>query len=242
MNLCVDQGNSRIKIAVFDGNRLVDTYLFKRFESSLADEIFRAYPIEHAIFCSVSVENTAVRSWLAAHLENYMELSYQTPIPLINTYSTPQTLGNDRLAAAVGAYSLGAGNPLLVIDAGSAITYDLVSADGQYIGGNIAPGMKMRFSALHDYTSSLPYVEPSENDTYELTGKDTRKAILNGVMNGILYEMEGYIRHYREIYPNLSVFLTGGNFSYFHNRLKITTFAERNLVLIGLNRILEYNV
>ena len=195
MNLCVDQGNSRIKIAVFDGNRLVDTYLFKRFESSLADEIFRAYPIEHAIFCSVSVENTAVCSWLATHLENYMELSYQTPIPLINTYSTPQTLGNDRLAAAVGAYSIGAGNPLLVIDAGSAITYDLVSADGQYIGGNIAPGMKMRFSALHDYTSSLPYVEPSENDTYELTGKDTRKAILNGVMNGILYEMEGYIRH-----------------------------------------------
>lgn len=242
MNLCVDQGNSRIKIAVFDGNQIIDSYLFKRFDPSLADEIFRTYPIEHAIYCSVCVKDTEVRSWLNTHLGNYLELSSKTSIPLINSYSTPETLGNDRLAAAIGAHSICKEHPLLVIDAGSAITYDLVSADGQYLGGNIAPGMRMRFRSLHDYTSSLPYVEPNENDAYELTGKDTRTAILNGVMKGILFEMEGYIMHYKETYPDLCVFLTGGNFSYFHNRLKITTFAERNLVLIGLNRILEYNV
>ena len=149
-------------------------------------------------------------------------------------------LGKDRIAAVVGAYHYQPGRNLLVIDAGTCITYEVVEAAGRYIGGNISPGMTTRFKALEHYTSKLPYVE--ETDDVPCIGQSTEEAIQAGVVNGIVYEMDGFIEQMKQKYPDIFVFLTGGHSFYFESRLKNSIFADINLVMTGLNRILEYNV
>ena len=161
-------------------------------------------------------------------------------LPIRIGYETPHTLGRDRIAAVVGAQSLRPGSNILVIDAGTAITYELLEASGLYVGGNISPGMTTRFRALHHFTQKLPLV--SEPEEVLLVGVSTESAIQAGVVNGIVLEMDGYIDLLRLKYPGLLVFLTGGHSFYFERRLKNRIFADINLVLIGLNRILEYNV
>ncbi|MCD8193274.1 MAG: type III pantothenate kinase, partial [Tannerellaceae bacterium] len=155
-------------------------------------------------------------------------------------YQTPHTLGKDRLAAAVGANYLQPGKDLLIIDAGTAITYEVVEAAGIYTGGNISPGMTTRFRALNHFTEKLPLV--AEKEDIPPIGYNTETAIQAGVVNGIIYEMDGYINDLRVKYPGLLVFLTGGHSFYFERRLKNSIFADINLVMTGLNRILEYNV
>ena len=166
-------------------------------------------------------------------------LSADTPIPIKIGYGTPRTLGADRLAAAVAAKEMYPGKNLLIIDAGTAITYDFLSQDGIFTGGNITPGKQMRFESLHNQTARLPLVD--ENGDCPLTGYDTPSAIRGGVMRGIAYEMNGYIRDYKKIYPDLSVLLTGGDAPLFEQELEGKYTAERHLVLKGLNRILYYN-
>ena len=163
----------------------------------------------------------------------------QTPAPVAVLYRTPATLGPDRLAAVVGAVTLQPGRPLLVVDAGTCVTYELVDAAGRYVGGNISPGLDMRLSALREHTARLPLVAPMGD--IPAMGYDTETAIRAGVVRGIQFEIEGYIRHYREKYPDLFVFLTGGNRLNFDTRLKNCIFADKYLVPRGLDRILEYN-
>ncbi|MGL4492132.1 MAG: type III pantothenate kinase, partial [Tannerellaceae bacterium] len=155
-------------------------------------------------------------------------------------YKTPNTLGRDRLAAVVGAHSIKPGHNLLVIDAGTAITYEFLNAEGCYMGGNISPGMKTRFKALNYYTQKLPLLN-EDGDTPDL-GDSTETAIRSGVVNGVVFEIDGYINSLRSKYSDLFVFLTGGHSFYFERRLKNSIFADINLVLIGLNTILDYNV
>ena len=162
-----------------------------------------------------------------------------TPIPIGNDYSTSATLGMDRLAAAVGAWSMGVGKDLLVIDAGTAITYDFVSASGVYKGGNIAPGIWLRFRSLHEHTGALPMVEA--RGVVPMLGNDTETAIRSGVLNGIRHEMEGYIDELGSLFPSLLVFLTGGDVDFFDIKIKRRIFAVPDLVLRGLARIVEFN-
>ena len=166
-------------------------------------------------------------------------LTASTPVPIKNDYSSPSTLGMDRLAAAVGAWSIEPGHDMLVIDAGTAITYDFVSASGVYKGGNIAPGKDLRFKSLHEHTGALPLVE--DNGVVPMLGNDTETAIRSGVLNGIRYEMEGYIEKMGCLFPSLLVFLTGGDAESFDIKAKRRIFALPNLVLRGLVRIVEYN-
>lgn len=168
-----------------------------------------------------------------------MKLTYQTPLPIKNLYETPQTLGCDRLAAVVGAVTLQPGRDILIIDAGTCITYELVDANSFYYGGNISPGLGMRLKALNHYTGKLPLVQPE--GCMPMIGKDTETAIRAGVKKGIEYEIEGYIRNLRYKYPELLVFLTGGDDFSFDTNLKNCIFADKFLVLKGLNRILDYN-
>jgi type III pantothenate kinase len=170
-----------------------------------------------------------------------------TPVPIVNKYDTPHTLGQDRLAAAVGAKSLCPNENLLIIDAGSAITYDFVTDKGEYMGGNIAPGIKMRFTILQRMTKKLPLVETEENELIPLFGKNTRDAIAAGVIRGIAYEVKGYMRTLREKMDHFHTFLTGGNAPYILNNVRTSRTEkreiryEKNLVLIGLNTILIHN-
>ena len=194
----------------------------------------------------VNIE-AAVVNTLHRRSQHFVLFDHNTPVPIVNRYDTPQTLGQDRLAAAVGAESLCPDENLLIIDAGSAITYDFVSDKGEYMGGNIAPGLKMRLTMLQRMTKKLPLVEVEENELIPLFGKNTRDAIAAGVIRGIAYEVKGYMRTLSEKVPHFQTFLTGGNAPYILNNVRTSRTekrdirVEKNLVLIGLNTILIFN-
>jgi type III pantothenate kinase len=168
-----------------------------------------------------------------------LRLSPDTPVPITNRYRTPQTLGSDRLAAVIGASSLKPGHDLLIIDAGTCITYEVIDARGNYWGGNIAPGMQMRLRALHEFTGRLPLVE-AEGDVPGM-GYSTETAIRSGVLRGMKYEIEGYIKSMRSKFPHLLVFLTGGDRINFDTNIKNIIFTDRYIVPRGLNKILDFN-
>lgn len=243
MNLTIDQGNSRTKVALFDDNgRIVKNFIYKSFAASDVDKLFSLYPITNSIISSVVNIEPAVVNTLHRHSKRFVLFDHDTPIPIRNGYNSPETLGQDRLAAAVGAAYICPKQNILIIDAGSAITYDFVSAEGEYVGGNIAPGIKMRLTMLHRMTKKLPLVEVEENELLPLFGKTTRDAIAAGVIRGIVYEVKGYIRSLNAQLKQLTVVLTGGNAPFIANNSRNTSFQlEKNLVLIGLHQILEYN-
>lgn len=239
MNLTIDQGNTAIKIGVFEGDNLVSTLRFDRLDEKQIDQLLDEYPIEAAILSTVGNTSKIALDYLQKACRRFVRLSAQTPVPLVNQYGTPATLGVDRLASCVGANFLLPDTNLLVVDMGTCITLDVVTADGRFLGGNISPGMAMRFKALHQYTSALPLVDP--DDDVPLFGNNTREAILSGVVQAIVYELEGYCENLSRKYPNLSLYLTGGDAFFFEKRLKSSIFVNPNLLLVGLNRILQFN-
>jgi type III pantothenate kinase len=195
--------------------------------------------LSKAILSSVKTVDEELLQFLREQFDFFVELDHQTKLPIANLYETPETLGKDRLAAAVGANELFPDQNILIIDAGTAITYDLVSENNEFLGGNISPGMQMRYKALNQYTGKLPLVEYS--DDFELVGGNTVDAIRAGVQNGIVYEMNGTIDSFNRIYENLQIVMTGGDSIFFDKILNYTIFVHFNLTLIGLNRILEHN-
>ena len=166
-------------------------------------------------------------------------LDADTPLPVKIEYGTPETLGRDRIAGVVGAFYEKPDCNVLIIDAGTAITYDLLLKPGIFAGGNIAPGVKMRLKALHHFTGKLPLIEKIGD--FPLMGTNTETAIRAGVIQGILFEIEGYIRKLKTVYPDLFIFLTGGDAFLLAEKLKTPIFVDKNIVLKGLNRILYYN-
>lgn len=241
MNLCIDQGNSSTKVAVFSGDELIYTEQISQSEHERIITIFENYKIKHSILSTVTQLNDRLNEFLLRNSERYVILDHLTSLPIINHYKTPETLGKDRLAAVVGAVSLLPETDILVVDAGTAITYDFIDASGVYHGGNIAPGLSLRAKSLFEFTQNLPLVEIVP-DIVELMGNDTYSAIQAGVLYGVVFEIDGYVERLMLKYPKLSVFLTGGSSFYFENKLKNRIFANENLVLIGLNQILHNNV
>jgi len=241
MNLVIDQGNTICKLAFFERiDEPVDVMTCPELVVPFLEELISHRHLEACILSSVKILSPEITAFLEANIPCFLLLTYQTPLPIGNFYQTPRTLGLDRIAAAVGAWSLQPGKTLLIIDMGTAVTYDLVRDDGVYLGGNIAPGVHLRLKALNQFTDQLPLVAP-ESDFLQI-GNDTQTAILGGVMQGIVYEVNGYFSDLQRRYSNLFVFLTGGDLFYFDGKLKNSIFACKNLVLIGLNRILQYNV
>lgn len=235
MNIVIDQGNTSIKVALFDGHELIDTF---RYQSLCMDDVFDLlgrFSPQYGILCSVGEFDKALTEILNQELNLFTELNADTPLPIRIEYKTPQTLGKDRVAAVIGAQIRHKGSNLLVIDAGTAITYDFLNSEGVYKGGNISPGMDIRFKALHQFTKRLPMLD-EEGDIPPL-GYDTTSAIRAGVVNGIIREMDSYIDEYQKKY-NVLTFLTGGHSIYFADKLKNRIFADGNLVLKGLNEIL----
>lgn len=253
-NLVIDQGNSVCKWAFFENLSRAKTdyaslavaeplavlYTHKP-EELPAENVFEQFKPRAAIYSSVlnhsdDFKYEAIRQKIA----DCFRFDSSTPLPIKNNYYQPEQLGADRLAAALGAWTLAPGKSSLIVDLGTAITYDLLSADGLYEGGNIAPGIYLRMKALHENTKALPMPEISPDDFPEF-GKDTQTAIKAGVLQGILHEINGYITQHQRKYPELLTFLTGGDLIYFVGKLKSGIFARPNLVLTGLHRILiEY--
>lgn len=242
MNLCIDQGNSRTKVALFreDGS-IAKNLMYKSFTSADVERLFSLYPIRDSIVSSVVNIDPAVVNVLHRLSTRFILFDHKTPLPLRNCYQTPDTLGQDRIASAVGASYICPKQNLLIVDAGSAITYDFVSAEDGYLGGNIAPGVKMRLTVLRQMTKKLPAVEVEENTLIPLFGKTTREAIAVGVVRGIIFEVKGYMRTLAEQGTPFVTFVTGGNAPYILGSLQEEAQFEPHLVLIGLNCILEYN-
>ena len=235
-NLCIDIGNSSVKAAVFDSKGMT---FHTRLESHNLSElvpIAEQYNITRCIVSSTCGYTETDKVILQDICANTIYFDGSTPIPIKNLYSTPETLGPDRLAAAIGAY-FEMQQDLVIIDAGTAITYDIVTSNGEYLGGNISPGTEMRLKALHDYTAKLPVV--SEKGYLPQYGTDTETAIRCGVIHGISYEIQQFICEMILKFPNLVVFLTGGDNIDFEENIKKRIFVDRYLVLKGLNIVLN---
>ena len=239
MNLIIDIGNSIAKIAVFDEGQMVEICRDNNQSLDSLPMLCNKYSIQKGIIASVITISETIREQLKKLPFSIMELNYRTPVPVSVHYKTPETLGMDRLAATVGANYLKPNKDILVIDAGTCITYDFIDKAGNFHGGNISPGMRMRFKALNILTDKLPEVSPEGEKP--LYGKTTETAIRSGVIHGIELEISGYIQQLQKNYPELLVFLTGGDDFSFDTKLKSVIFADSFLVLKGLNRILEYN-
>ena len=242
MRLIIDQGNTATKLYTAIGNEITDCVVTENDEmleyvrSRIANDSFDA-----AIYSSVRREyDKRLINVMSRKIPHIVCMGPTTHTPIEIAYRTPETLGCDRIAAAVGAWTQQPGHPLLVVDAGTAITYDLVSAHGKFIGGNIAAGIEMRLRALHDHTGRLPLVK--SDGELPLLGYDTQTAIRAGALQGAAYELEGYIAACEAENPGLLVFLTGGDAERLATIIKRAIFVDRNLVPKGLNRILEYNV
>ena len=242
MNLCIDQGNSRTKVALFreDGS-IAKNLMYKSFASADVERLFSLYPIGDSIVSSVVNIDPAVVNVLHRLSTRFILFDHKTPLPLRNCYQTPETLGQDRIASAVGASYICPKQNLLIVDAGSAITYDFVSAEEGYLGGNIAPGVKMRLTVLRQMTKKLPAVEVEENAFIPLFGKNTHEAMAAGVIRGIIFEVKGYMRALTDQGTPFVTFVTGGNAPYILGNLQTEVRHEPHLVLKGLNGILEFN-
>lgn len=237
MNLVVDIGNTLVKLAVFDGNHLLETIIEKQLKESLIDTLFQKYNIQKGIFSSVRAKGSGE---ILLKKYNFLQLTYKTPLPLAINYKTPETLGIDRIAAVMGAKSNFENTDLLVIDIGTCITYDFLNSKNEYLGGAIAPGFQMRFKALHHFTGKLPLVNFNK-DNLKLIGNTTETSIISGVYNGMKNEIEGTINSYLSQYDTLNIVVTGGDINLFDLEPKNRIFADDFLVLKGLNKILNYN-
>lgn len=239
MNICIDIGNTLTKTAVFDGDALVHFYSSTTFGIEELRRTIKLYPAENAIVSSVGDENPGFNKEIESVLKKVVFLNSGTQVPVKNLYQTPETLGKDRLAAVVGANFLYPERNILVIDAGSAVTFDFINAEAEYKGGNIAPGLTMRFRALHEFTHRLPLLGPAED--IPVLGRNTSEAIIAGVQNSMVFETDAYIGELSQVHERLLTLITGGDAKFFDNKLKNTIFVIPNLVLIGLNRILNFN-
>ncbi len=238
--LIIDIGNSSAKVALFEGDILAEYVHAEHHELIyLLVEKARNATITSAIISSVIPLSEAIEESIASLPFPCLRMSAKLKMPFRIAYKTPDTLGADRLAAVAEACLRMPGHDLLVIDSGTAITYDIITADGVYLGGNISPGIEIRLKSLHQYTGKLPLVD-KEGERVTI-GNTTETAIREGVLQGVSYEIEGYMNYYEQKYPHLFVFLTGGGVNFLDNRTKSRTFADGLLVLKGLNRILMLN-
>jgi type III pantothenate kinase len=240
INLVIDIGNSRTKIALFNQHDLMFNVSIDHLTVDHLQMLKDEHPqLNKAILSTVKPDDNELNQFLSGNFDFFTELDHHTRLPIENLYETPETLGKDRLAAAVGANELFPNQNLLVIDAGTAITYDLISEKNQYMGGNISPGLEMRFKALNQFTGRLPLI--SYSDVFQPIGRNTTDAIRAGVQNGILYEIAQTIDLFNRNYQNLQIIMTGGDSIFFDKKLNYSIFVNFNLTLIGLNRILEHN-
>ncbi len=241
MNLVIDIGNTRTKFALFNRGELMISVPVDEFLPEHVNILKNEHPsLNNVIISSVKDFSSELKKKLETEFECFIELDGKTPIPIENQYASKSTLGKDRIAAVVGANHLYPNKNILVIDAGTAITYDIITKNNTYLGGNISPGIDMRFKALNQFTGKLPLVCLSEENYQYGTSTDT--AIIAGVQNGVVHEVEGVIEHFNNNYKELEIILTGGNADFFDKKLKNSFFVNLNLVTIGLNNILEYNI
>ena len=240
MNLIIDAGNTSVKLAVFDNNQLISEQqvLLDQFTADLQNLLERHPGISHCIISSVSFLDPEDVAILTDKFQ-VIHVCHKLKTPFKNQYTSPETLGADRIALAAAAVLHYPKQNSLIVDAGTCITYDMVTSKGAYVGGAISPGLLMRYQAMHYFTARLPELEPS--DFPDFIGDTTERSMHSGVINGLCHEIEGVIGQYETRYEHLTVILTGGDAQFLSNRLKKAIFAHSNFLLEGLNFLLEFN-
>ena len=241
MNLIVDAGNTYVKVAVFQGDKLVFHESFEKeiFQKKI-EKLLKKYPeIDQMITSSVTKLDNRVKQFVEKLDVKALQLTHKTKVPFQNDYTTPETLGVDRIALIVAAVTQYPKTNVLVIDAGTCITYDFKTSDEIYLGGGISPGIQLRYKTLNLLTANLPLLEPKLPDHF--IGNSTESAIHSGVTLGVITEIDGIIERYKGQFEHLTVILTGGDTNFLAKRLKNTIFANSKFLLQGLNTILEYN-
>jgi type III pantothenate kinase len=239
MNLVLDFGNTRIKSGIFNKAQLVETGACQSPEELLA-KLRHLKNISHCLVASVNDNHVQVLEECRSRF-NTILFEAGTPVPIKNLYGSALTLGSDRLAAAVGSHTLYPDKNVLTIDAGTCIKYNFVNAHNEYLGGAISPGIPMRLKAMHEYTRRLPLVE-FDRDYQKLTGATSRESILSGALIGAACEVDAMIARYRDAYQGLVAVVTGGDAPYLSAQLKSRFFTNQNILLVGLNAILNYNL
>jgi type III pantothenate kinase len=243
INLCLDAGNSRIKIGIFEGRSLKETYIIAADDVATVKRLLSDTPIKKAMIGAVGVDSKVIHE--VSRNVNCIQASVKLKAPITNAYSTPSTLGIDRWAGAIGASQLFPKKSLMIIDSGTCTTTDWVSASGEFQGGRIAPGLAMRLKAMHHYTSKLPEIAFEPSEIIPSIGNSTRLAMLSGAVNGLVDEVSGCIHEWEEKETGIIV-TTGGDGAFLEKRLKSSKFAaqifnEPHLVLLGLNELLLLN-
>jgi len=238
MNLIIDIGNSSTKFAIFDGKNKVTSFHTRGISCEKVEKSLAPYKITKAIISSVRNTPEFVFDLLTVNIPFVHILTSRSKLPFTIEYETPDTLGTDRIAAVAGAYELFGASNVLIIDAGTAITYDFL-AGSKYKGGNISPGLNLRFRALHRFTGKLPLVPLKES--YTFPGKNTTDAIAAGVISGVIYEINEYIRTFEKDHSDIRIVLTGGESSFLKDKIGYRATYMPDIVLDGLNFILEYN-
>lgn len=239
LHLVLDFGNTCIKAGSFSGTKMQEVRIYANIEELLKDVEF-VNKHNHAIVCSVT--NDHLKFTECFKKVTSIVFTSETIIPIENLYKSNTTLGSDRLAASIGAFSLYPNTNVLCIDCGTCIKYNFVSAKNSYLGGGISPGLKMRFAALNHFTNKLPLVNLEENYD-KLVGENTNESILSGVIIGTTKEIEGIIEEYSLKYPDIKIVITGGDGNFFAKHLKKNSiFTHPDLVLIGLNNILSFTL
>ena len=239
MNLVLDIGNSYIKIALFEKSELIQKFQFSdNFEKNILETLSN-YEIKYSIISNVGkIENTIIE--LLNNTTNLLFLSNQLKFPFKNLYNSKNTLGQDRLALVSAAAFKFPKDNVLIIDAGSCITYDFKNFKNEYLGGGISPGISMRFKSLNSFTANLPLI--SSTNSFKLVGDTTKSSLISGVMNGTVSEINGIIKQYFEEFKNIKIILTGGDSNFLRKRIKNSIFADQNFLLKGLNKLLEDNI
>lgn len=237
-NLCVDFGNTNVKLSIYQEELEVYYYKDKSLSQNKIHELFEGFNIENTIISSTRDLEDGFIQHLKSH-SHLIFLDHNTKIPIKNNYETPKTLGKDRLAAVIGAHKIFAKDTCVVVDAGTCITMDVIDNNGIYHGGNISPGIYMRRQAMHDFTDNLPLVNLSYPNSF--IGTNTEAALQNGILRGTIYEIETFIDSVSDVFGPVKVVFTGGDIKFFEEHLKFTIFASPNLVLKGLNEIIKFN-
>lgn len=241
MNLAIDIGNTRTKVAVYENNIISDIEIFEQinFRKKIQNLISNCVQKPNIILTSVKNFNQEDEKWLTEN-SNLTIINSKTPLPFINKYGTPETLGIDRRVLATGATLKFPKQNRLIIDAGTCITYDFVNATDEYLGGAISPGINLKYKSLNDYTDKLPLLSLNEN--HPIIGNSTNDSIHSGVINATLLEIDGFINSYTNDFQNLTIILTGGDAEFLAKRLKNTIFANPNFLLESLIMLYQYKI
>lgn len=240
MNLIIDVGNTAAKLAVFDEHTMVHKEVVeaKNLLKSLKTTKNRYKALDQAIISSVGKPDTSIVAYINTEF-HVLVLNAQTKLPFKNFYKTPNTLGVDRIALVSASVQQFSDKNVLIIDAGTCITYDFINAKNEYLGGAISPGIRMRYQSLNYFTANLPLLETEWPNN--VVGNTTANSMHSGIVIGVLKEIDGVIYDYQQKYSDLTVILTGGDTNFLSKQLKSSIFANSNFLLEGLNYILQFN-